>query len=335
MKFAVGIIANAPIQLSMDWARWAEEYGFESLGYTEDMMYKSGWPQLFLASQHTSRIKLGITLSNPYTTHPAILANYAALLDEVSGGRAYLCLGRGHLQVLKSMLNVVPPKPLAGLEEAVRFCKRLWQRDATTFRGEVFHGSEEAVLQWVPQRPDIPIWVGAWGPRAIQMAGRRADGVVAYGVWRSAYIEELQRRIELGASEGDRADAQVPLIVEPLFSISEDCNEAKGKARRDLAATLEMLTPITEFIDPELLERIDCEVAAGNVDGAAALISDDLLDQFAVCGDPRRVIEMIEAKQSEVGLTHMSFTMPFEPDDVTAHMHLVGRHVLPHFEGRA
>ena len=141
MKFTVGIIANAPISQSLEWAKHAEGYGFSNLGFTEDMMFKSGWPLLFLASQVTSRIHLGVTLSNPNTTHPAILATYTAMLDEASGGRAFMCMGRGHLEVLKSMLNVVPPKPLVGLGEAVAYCKRLWRKDPTPFSGQVFFGT--------------------------------------------------------------------------------------------------------------------------------------------------------------------------------------------------
>lgn len=334
MKFTVGIIGNAAISQSLEWAKQVEAYGFDSLGFTEDMMFKSGWPLLFLASQVTSRISLGVTLSNPNTTHPAILATYTAMLDEVSGGRAFMCMGRGHLQVLKSMLNVVPPKPLVGLGEAVAYCKRLWRKDPTPFVGQVFFGTEEAVLNYDPIRPDIPILIGAWGPKAIQMAGAEADGLLAYGVWRSAYIRKVQDLVAAGAREKGRVLNNFSIDVEPIFHISEDEAEAKDRALNWVAWTLSILTPMTDFIEPELLARICQANEAKEMDLAKSLISDEILDAFALYGTPRQIVEKIERKQSEVGLKEISFGMPFETEVISSYIHLLGRDVLPHFRRR-
>ncbi|MFO1467563.1 MAG: LLM class flavin-dependent oxidoreductase [Steroidobacteraceae bacterium] len=331
MKFTIGMVANGAITQAVEWAKVVEDFGFDKLGYTEDMMYKSGWPSLFLASQVTKRIKLGVTLSNPNTTHPAILATYAAMLDEASNGRAFLCLGRGHLQVLKSQLNVVPEKPLTALREAVQYCKRLWRKDPTPFEGEVFYGSSEAVFNFDPIRSEIPVLVGAWGPKAVRMSGAEADGVLAYGVWNNDYIRRMQQQVQAGAGEKGRNLQGFAIDVEPVFHIAEDGNEAKEKAREMLAMFINILTPITDIIDPELFGRICSAIERQETEKAKSLISDELLDEFALYGTPAQIIEKIERKAAEVGLREMSFDMPFAPDDIDQYIQLLGRKVIPHF----
>jgi 5,10-methylenetetrahydromethanopterin reductase len=335
MKFTVGIIANAPITQSLEWAKQAEEFGFDSLGFTEDMMFKSGWPLLFLASQVTSRINLGVTLSNPNTTHPAILATYTAMLDEASGGRAFMCMGRGHLEVLKSMLNVVPPRPLAGLGEAVAFCKRLWRKDPTPFNGQVFFGTEEAVFNFDPIRPNIPILVGAWGPKAAETAGAEADGLLSWGVWNTPYIKRLQGCIAAGAERKGRSTDNFSLDLEPIFHIDEDEVLAKDRARDWLAPSIPILAPVTDFIDPDLRARMCDAIAAHDLDTAKSLISDEILEEFCLYGTPHQIIEKIERKQSEVGLNAISFGLPFETDRITNYMHLAGKYVIPHFKAKS
>ncbi|MFO1466160.1 MAG: hypothetical protein U1F35_06960, partial [Steroidobacteraceae bacterium] len=64
---------------------------------------------------------------------------------------------------------------------------------------------------------------------------------------------------------------------------------------------------------------------------AKSLISDELLDEFALYGTPAQIIEKIERKEAEVGLREMSFDMPFAPDDIDQYIRLLGRKVIPHF----
>jgi 5,10-methylenetetrahydromethanopterin reductase len=335
MKMSLAVISQASVTQCLDWARKAEEYGFDTLAFTDDMMYKPGWPIVMLAAKETERIELGITLSNPHTTHPAILASNAAILDEISDGRAFFGIGRGHLQVFKSMLNVAPTKPLAAVRESIEFAKRLWRNDPTTFNGEVFHGSEEAMLQWTPPRPDIPFLVGGWGPRIARIAGAHADRLLTYGAWHAGYGNELRVQIKAGAESVGRVGSACELEMEPVFTISDDGAEAKARAKFHLSGVIDILSPMSDFIvEPELLARINAEVASGNLNTAASLISDDVLDGFALYGTPHEVIDKIEAMEAEAAITRISFGMPFAQDEITQYIHLLGQTVVPHFLGK-
>ncbi len=336
MKLGVGAVSLGGFSECLEWAKLVEGYGFDSMGYTDDAMYKPGWPFCYAAALNTSRVQLGVTVSNPILTHPSILASNTAVLDEMSNGRAYLGIARGHLEIFDMMFKIRPVKPLTMLREAIEMSKRLWSGDKTPYEGEVFYASEEACLKWsLPVRADIPVLVGAWGPKAVTMAGGLANRVLAYGVWDKGYANLLQKCIVDGAKRAGRDPAECQLELEPIFTIKESAEEAKEKAREDLAMFFPYLSPIVDHvIEPELLGRLNEAVGHGDMQKAKALISDELLDRFCLYGTPTRVIERIEEVTAATGATRVSFDMPFNPADVTEYIHLLGKKVMPHFAGK-
>ena len=334
MIFNIGSVTSRPISEAIEWAKQVEDYGFDSLAYTDDMMYKPGWPLVFAASQHTSRIELGVTVSNAHLTYPAMLAMYAAMLDEMSNGRGILGIGRGHLSVFDQLFKIKPEKPLKTLREAIEMSKRLWRGDKSSYEGEVFYASEEAYLKWNPMtvRADIPVLVGAYGPKAVTMAGGLADRVLAYGVWDTGYANMLQQCIIDGAHEAGRNPNDCQLELEPIFIINDSAEATKAQAREDLAVFLPLLSPIPDHvIEEELLGRINDAYAQKDMETVKSLISDELLGQFCLYGDPSQIIDKIEEKAEATGVTRFSFDMPFETKDIDAYTHLLGQKVMPYF----
>ncbi|MDR6637040.1 LLM class flavin-dependent oxidoreductase [Paenarthrobacter nitroguajacolicus] len=332
MKMGLAIIPQAPVEQCLEWARKADTYGFDSLAYTDDMMFKPGYPVAMLAAKETTRIELGITLSNPHTSHPAILASNAAVLDEVSGGRAFFGIGRGHIQEFKRMLGLDPKRSLQAVAESIQFAKRLWRNDETPFNGEIFTGTEAAMLAWTPVRPEIPVLIGGWGPAMARVAGAHADRLLSWGLWHSGYATELRRQISSGAESVDRKTEAAQLEMEPIFAISEDADEAKATARAMLAVSMKLLSPMSDFVvEVDLLNRINAHIALGEFESAGELISDDILNSFTLYGTPHQVIEKIEAMADEANLTHLSFGMPFHQAEIDSYINLLGEKVLPHF----
>jgi len=95
LRFSIGIAGSKPLGDYIALARMAEEYGFHTFSIFDDLMFKPAWPILFAVAPHTQTMQVGPSVCNPYLVHPAILAGNAALLDEQTGGRAYLGIGRG------------------------------------------------------------------------------------------------------------------------------------------------------------------------------------------------------------------------------------------------
>jgi 5,10-methylenetetrahydromethanopterin reductase len=330
VQLSVGLPGNRPLGDYPALARLAEDYGFHTLSIFDDLLFKPAWPILFTIAGHTSRLRLGPSVANPYLTHPALLAEYAALLDEATNGHAYLGIGRG---AFLDALYTTTPHPLTTVREAIELAQHLLRGDPRPYAGQIFQTTADTRLTWQPPRQNIPIMVGTWGPRMARMAATLADEVKAGSCWSATYGRMLRNEIDAGARAAGRDPAQVQLVLGPLTAISDDRAAAQAHARRTLTFYLPHLAPMPASVgmDPELIARVSAATARGDIDHAAALISDEHLDQFALYGTPHDCITGIERLVAETGVGRVEFGAPHSPDGPAAAIHLLGKHVIPHF----
>lgn len=334
VQLSFGVSGGKPLYEYVTLAQLADSYGFHTFSIFDDLMFKPAWPILFMVAQHTQRVRLGPSVSNPYLIHPVILAENAALLDELSGGRAYFGIGRG---AFLDFIGVPTPKPITTVREAIRLCRRLWRGDTSNFEGQVFRATDAAQLQWKPVRSDIPIMVGTWGAQMCRMAGATADEVKAGSMWSERYGNFMWEHIEAGARAAQRDPSEVGLVFGPLTSVAEDRDQAKRQAKQTLAFYLPYLAPMPEFLgmEAEAIEHVQAATSRGDMDAAVSLISDDILGQFALYGTPRDLIEHIERMTAVTKVTRIEFGMPHGPGGSIEAIHLLGRDVLPHFTRQA
>lgn len=330
LRLSIGIAGGKPLGDYIALARLADEYGFHTFSIFDDLMFKPAWPILFAVAPHTQRMQIGPSVCNPYLVHPTILAGNAALLDEQTGGRAYLGIGRG---AFLDFVGVEPSHPLTAVREAVALIRRLWSADRTPFEGKLFHATADAFLQWTPPRRAIPIMVGTWGMQMCRLAGAIADEVKAGSMWSADYGRRMWAAIADGARAAGRDQGAVRLVFGPLTSIGEDRAEARAHARRTLAFYLPFLAPMPEAVGvgPDVVAAVQAATARGDYDAAAALVPDLALDNFALCGTPNDVIESIERMCVETPVGRIEFGMPHGPRGSVEALHLLGKHVLPHF----
>src|SRR5438105_3327623 len=148
----------------------AEQHGFD-YGWTYDshVLWQEPYPLLTLAAMNTQRLKLGLNVTNPGTREPTVTASAFATLQDVSGGRMVIGVGRGD-----SARRVIGQKPttVAELERAVAM-----MRDLMNGRPVDWNGTE-VELKWAKGRPEVPVYVAGYGPRVLAVAGRCADGVI-------------------------------------------------------------------------------------------------------------------------------------------------------------
>ena len=332
VQLSFGINGGKSLQEYIELARLAEGYKFDILSIFDDLMYKPAWPILFTIAQHTQHIKLGPSVCNPYLIHPSLLAEYAVMLDELSEGRAYLGIGRG---AFLEFVNVSTPRPITTVREAIQMIQRLWAGDSTPYQGKVFSATDAAKLAWSPERADIPIMVGTWGPKMCKMAGRVADEIKAGSMWSDRYGNYMWENIEAGTKEANRDRKEVGLVFGPLTAISEDREQAKVFAKQTLAFYLPYLAPMPTYIgmEQEAINRVQEATSIGDMGRAVAQISDEILGNFALYGTPYDVIEDIERMVSQTPVTRIEFGMPHGPNGSIEAIHLLGKHVVPHFSG--
>jgi alkanesulfonate monooxygenase SsuD/methylene tetrahydromethanopterin reductase-like flavin-dependent oxidoreductase (luciferase family) len=155
------------------------------------------WTMLTWIAAATTRISVMTrVLGVPYRP-PAIVAKMAESLDRLSNGRLILGLGGGYSNDEFRAFGLRVPTPrekVDGLEEAVIVMRGLWSQRSFTFPGR-HHHTVAADLEPKPRR-DIPIWLGTFGPRALEVTGRVADGwIPSHGYVPSAELGGMRTRV--------------------------------------------------------------------------------------------------------------------------------------------
>jgi probable F420-dependent oxidoreductase len=169
MDFGFTLKPDHTIERTLGLARQAEAAGF-SYGWLFDshVLWRDPYPLLTLMAGVTTSMRLGTCVTNPATREPSVTASTLAVLDEISGGRMDLGIGRG--DSARRVLGK-PPTTMAHLEEAIVVIKSLVEGRSVTFEGT------ELSLPWTGAWT-LPVWVAGYGPMAIKMIGRVADGII-------------------------------------------------------------------------------------------------------------------------------------------------------------
>jgi probable F420-dependent oxidoreductase len=169
MQFGFTLKPDHSLERTVDLTRRAEAAGF-TYGWLFDshVLWREPYVLLTLMAQATERMRLGTCVTNPATREPSVTASALAVLDELSGGRMDLGIGRG--DSARRVLGK-PPTTMATLEEAIVAIKGLVEGRSVTYEGT------ELRMPWTGHWT-LPVWVAGYGPMALAMTGRIADGVI-------------------------------------------------------------------------------------------------------------------------------------------------------------
>ena len=228
----VGVNIHTSIQPGEDplvAALHAEQLGFDVVTLHGDFMHGTHplfelWTLLCWVAARTSCIRVApVVLALPHR-HPAVLAKMAETLDRLSGGRLVLVLGAGGsmnepaYQALGLAIRS-PREKVQALAEAVDLLHGLWSTSGFSYAGEHFR-TEGATIEPRPGHP-IPIWLGVFGDRMLDLVGRKADG------WLPTYqflepeqayrkVEQVRRVAQQAGRNPDEITLgyNVPILVE-------------------------------------------------------------------------------------------------------------------------
>ncbi len=169
MDFGFTLKPDHPFERSVALARQAEAAGFK-YGWIFDshVIWRDPYPLLTLMTQATTTMRFGTCVTNPATREPSVTASTLGVLNEMSGGRMDLGIGRG--DSARRILGK-PPTTLATLEETIKVIRDLVEGRTVTFEGT------DLKLAW-SGKWKLPVWVAGYGPMALKMTGRVADGVI-------------------------------------------------------------------------------------------------------------------------------------------------------------
>jgi alkanesulfonate monooxygenase SsuD/methylene tetrahydromethanopterin reductase-like flavin-dependent oxidoreductase (luciferase family) len=209
-------------------AQLADNRGLELLGVMDHPFNPAAfdsWTRLAVLAARTRRIRIFPDVANLPLRPPAVLAKAAASLDRLSGGRIELGLGAGaaaeHGGGGMGAPKRTPGQAVAALAEAIEVIRRMWAADGqpAVFDGE--HYQLEGVVPGPAPAHPISVWVGAYGPRMVELTGRLADGwLPSYPYLDPAGYVKLTKVVDDAAANAGREPAAVRRLYNIIGRIS-------------------------------------------------------------------------------------------------------------------
>ncbi len=207
-------------------ARRAQERGFALFGVADSQsVYREMYTTLAAVAGATETIRLGATVTNPLTRHPAVAASALATLGELAPGRVLAAVGSGDSAILNLGLR---PARLADTAAYVTALRELTARGAATWR------DTPLTMSW-SQRA-VPIWMAAEGPRTLATAGQIADGVMINPGLRAPELEGALARIRAGAESAGRAPDDLEVWVLARVNVTDDVEAGIDEIKMELAS---------------------------------------------------------------------------------------------------
>ncbi len=326
MDFGFTLKPDHNVARSIALTRQAEAAGF-SYGWLFDshVAFREVYPLLTLMAINTTTMRLGTCVTNPATREPSVTASALATLDEISGGRMDLGIGRGDTSV-RAVGRA--PTTLKTMEEAVTVIRDLVEGRPTA------DGRGEQGLKWTG-RWKLPVWIAGYGPMALAMTGRIADGLILQLAdpdlvrWMAGTMRESAEKAGRDPAS-IKIQAAAPAHVGSLEESREHVRWFPGAVGNHVVDLVnrypidQLPASLTRYLrdhDGEHDRRQDEFGASG-----ASSVPDDVVDRFAIVGPPgehvRRLRELSEAGVDQFNLYLMN-------GDEEAQLEAYGSSVIP------
>jgi 5,10-methylenetetrahydromethanopterin reductase len=290
VEYGLGLPPAAPVGELLDLAVEAERLGYRWLWVNDERLERDPFTVLAAMAERTERIRLGPGVTNPYSRHPAMLATAMATLDELSGERAVLGLGAGGTN--HRALALERRAPATAVRDAIELIRGLWAGASVTIDGQVVR-TRDARLDFAAPRQRLPIYVGARGPRMLELAGARADGLILGNVATPEGWSYALDRASAGAAKAGRDFAEVRLTAWLYACVADDEERALDAIRPMAATSLVTSRPVLGEVGIRMPERFAAEMAARDwslaredVSAAGRLLEPWLVRRFGLAGTP-------------------------------------------------
>jgi probable F420-dependent oxidoreductase len=328
LSFGVTFMLDPPVSRVVELATLAERNGFDYVwAWDSHVLWQEVYPVFTLIATNTERVKIGPCVTNPATRDITVTASALATLNEISGGRMVMGIGRGD-----SARRVIgkPPVTVEHMEEACRTIKDLAEGREVDYEGT------PTQLKWASGT--LPVWVAAYGPKALRCAGRVADGLIMQ-LADPFIIEWSLRYVREGAEEAGRRFEDIQIMSAAPAYITDDLDHARDQVRWFPAMVSNHVVDLVKrHSDADLPQELTDYIAArDHYDYAdhgrtgaehASFVTDEVVDRFCVIGDAERC----RAKLHELeALGVHQFNIYSMVDDPAAVIESFGTQIIPTF----
>jgi len=306
------VAAQSSVDALVEQAQLGEELGYDT-AWLPETWGRDAVTTLTCIAKETTEIDIGTSIMPVYSRSPALIGQSAATLQEVSDGRFRLGLGPSGPIVIENWHGVEFGNPLRRTRETVEIVKAVLSGESVEYDGEYFDlGGFK--LRCDPPNPAPPVETAGMGPKAVELAGRFADG------WHALLLtpEGLRDRLddfERGSELGDRDRSEQRVSLSLTCCVLDDAEEAKRLIRQHVGFYIGgMGTFYRDNLARQGYESIAAEIydlwQEGEKEAALAALPDALLEELAVWGTPETARERFETFAEIDRLEAVSVSFP-------------------------
>ena len=297
LSFGVTVLPDPPASRLVELLQLAEQNGFD-YGWTYDshVLWQEPYPLLTMAALATSTISLGLNVTNPGTREPTVTASAFATLQDISGGRMVMGIGRG--DSARRTIGLQPVK-VAEFERSVAVIRDL-------MNGRQVHWNDADIeLAWAKELPPVPVYVAGYGPKVLAVAGRVADGVIIQ-LADPEIVEWIVGQVRAAAEEAGRDPGEIKVIACAPAHVSEDvaasCEQVRWFPAMVSNHVFDLLSKydksalpasLTDYVDRMQRENYDYTEHSRVGASHGEQVTDETCERFCVLGTPEQHLEKL------------------------------------------
>lgn len=310
---------SIPRELTLAYVQEADRLGYDRVWVAEAYGFDAFTVLTELACR-TQRIGLATGIVNVFSRSPALIAQTAASLDVISGGRFTLGLGTSGHQVIAGWHGVPFERGITRMRETMEIVRRVLRREPLIHEGEVFKLDMGLRMITHPLRDSIPIYLATLTPKGIELAAEAADGWLPVFFSPAHYESVIRPELEAGAARGGRSLDQLAVCVFQPIVVTGDRRAGRDMVRSHLALYIGGMGSRDRNYYNQLFRRYGWEEEARRVqdlylskrrDEAKAALTDEMIDAVTVIGTIGECRERIaELERTGVGELAISLQVP-------------------------
>jgi 5,10-methylenetetrahydromethanopterin reductase len=317
MRVSFQMLPEQPATQLLDAIVAADALGYYACYSADEIYHKDAWLLFAAAAERTERIRLGPCVAPIYMREPTYVAQLAATLDELSGGRAEVVFGIGNIAMLEQYgVEWRGTRPIARLREAHHVIRTVLDEGGIDFAGDFYRYTGVATAAR-PVQTHLPLKIGAMGgPRSMELAGEIADGLHTACAYSPEALGYAVRHFRVGVERARRDGGGLDLGDSLLGAIAPDGDVARRAGRILAAFYIPSMPPgllERHGIEPGAVAAVSDAFGAGDVQRALAATPEDVADRIVVAGTPEDWFRWLTEVYSPAGFNHalVSFTDPF------------------------
>jgi probable F420-dependent oxidoreductase len=310
-------------------AEQAEAMGFDG-AWTSETQHDAFLP-LTLAAEHTTRLALGTSIAVAFPRSPMTMAHIAWDLQRFSGGRFILGLGtqvKGHIERRYGLTWDSPGPRLRDYIQALRAIWDCWQGGTPlNYRGEFYsHTLMSPFFNPGPiAHPRIPIHIAGVQPYMCRLAGELCDGLQIHPFHSVKYLRDVVLpKVEEGLQTGRRTRADICLASSVFVVTGADAAqmEAAGRSVKTQIGFYASTPNYRVILEchgwGQVARDLTRKSIQGDWEGMAGLVTDEMLEAFAIVGTPDELPEKLRRRYTGL-LDRLAVYETFQPEgDLTA-----------------